>query len=792
MFRNYVKMFLRNFWKHLGYSISNISSLAVGMTSCFLIFLFVRYETNWNQYNTNYQKTYRVQQKVLFKNNVEIDGQTGYRLASELKNQIPEIENACTIGFTWSEYLSTSDKLTFSEKQGCYADSNLFKVLTFEFVRGNPQTALSEPFSVVLTEEMANKYFPGENAFGKIIKSSKNKSLKVTGIIKNLPYDLDFRPSYIVSLSTYKETTGWKDYDKLENIGSSIFFTIVTLKPNVSLKSVNDKIYNFTDKYVPNNIKKIYLKPLSELHLTADERNDIEIALYYISGFAVFVLILACINSINLSTANSFLRKKEIGIRKVIGASRAVLFTQFIGESLLFAFLATLIAAVLVIALLPAFNTVVQRHMQIELAKDYKFILYMLSAFLVTGFLSGVYPAIYLSGFQPVHVIKGNLSLSKKTKTGSSKGFLRKTLVTVQFCISISLLVGTTYVINQVHYMKNKDLGFAKKDLMIARVFGNLNDGKFESLRNELMQNPNIEDAAFSNNAPFHGNWEKEINWEGATTLDKIGINYNLIDYNFINTYKMKMELGRNFSRQFSTDTSACIINETARKALRWKNPLGKKIDNNRYTIIGVVKDFHQYSVHEKIPPYYMVLNSGNLKEGGVFAIRINSINKENTIADITRQFRQFFPEAIIEVTTFDNDIDIGTKGVWEIVEKVFIMFAIIAVLLAANGLFGMISFSTQRRIKEVGVRKVFGAKSYQLYITMSKELFWIFIFSVIAGIQAGYFVSRTTPGAYKYQMNVTDYLLCIGMIVFTAFAASVYHTTKAVMANPVDTLRYE
>jgi putative ABC transport system permease protein len=254
----------------------------------------------------------------------------------------------------------------------------------------------------------------------------------------------------------------------------------------------------------------------------------------------------------------------------------------------------------------------------------------------------------------------------------------------------------------------------------------------------------------------------------------------------------MKIVLGRNFSKQFSTDSLACLINETAWKALRWKNPIGKKIDNNKYTIIGVVKDFHPYSVHERIPSFYMTLNSGKLKDGGIFAVRINSEDKEKTAADITNIFRQFFPGAIIEVTTFDNNIDFGTKGVWEIVEKIFIMFAIIAVLLAANGLFGMISFSSQRRIKEVGVRKVFGANSYQLYITMSKELFLIFIFSVLIALPSGYFISSTTPGAYKYQMQIGDYLICIGLMVLTAILASVYHTTKAVYANPVDTLRYE
>ncbi len=323
MFKNYLKIFVRNLVRHPGYTISNLSSLAIGMTTCILILLFVRYEYNWNTYNKNYERAYRVQQKVIFKDGIEIYGQTGYSLAAELKKQIPEIENAAVIKNIWSEYLSTSDKLSFNEKNGCYADENIFKVLTYEFIQGDSVTALSEPYSIVITKELAQKYFPGENAFGKSIKTSKNKSLKVTGIIKNLPFNLDYRPDYFVSLSTYRDVADWKEYEKLENINASIFYTFVTLKPNVSLKEVNDKIYNFTDRYVENNFKKIYLKPLAELHLTANERDDIKIALYYISAFAVFVLALVCINFINLSTANSFLRKKEIGVRKVVGAARS-------------------------------------------------------------------------------------------------------------------------------------------------------------------------------------------------------------------------------------------------------------------------------------------------------------------------------------------------------------------------------------------------------------------------------------------------------------------------------------
>jgi putative ABC transport system permease protein len=338
MLKNYLKIFTRNLYKHPGYTLSNLTSLAVGMTTCILILLYVRYELNWNTFNQDYNRIYRVQQKVLFKNDVQIYRKTGYLLAPELKKQVPEIENTAITKSNRDEYLSSSDELTFNEKDGCYADGNIFKVLTFKFLKGDPETALSEPFSVVLTEKLVRKYFPGQDAYGKILKSSKNKSLKVTGIIKELPFNSDFRPDYIVSMPTYNAVAEWKGYKSLENIAAAMFSTYLTLKPNVSLEAVNRKIYDFQDQYITDNFKKLYLKPLSEIHLTPSEKDDIEIALNYIGAFAIFVLILACINFINLTTANSFLRKNEIGIRKTTGASRKSLFFQFIGESLLFTF----------------------------------------------------------------------------------------------------------------------------------------------------------------------------------------------------------------------------------------------------------------------------------------------------------------------------------------------------------------------------------------------------------------------------------------------------------------------
>ena len=791
MLKNYLKVFFRNLWKHPGFSISNISGLAVGMVVCLLVLLFVSYEFNWNTSNKNYERIFRVQQKVLFKNSSDIYSQTGYPLAAELKTQIPEIEEVSTVQEVWGEYLSSTDSSTFYEKSGFYADDDVFKIFTYNFLEGNPKTALTAPYSVVITQDLAKKYFPSHDAFGRIIRASKNKHLKITGVISDLPFDLNLKPDYLVSMSTLREVSDWKDYLDLKNIDAAAFQTYVLLKPNASVKSVDDKIYNFVGNYNRGNAyKKLYLKPLPEIHLSAGEDNDYKTALYYLAGTAIFLLVLACINFINLLTASSNLRTKEIGIRKVVGGSRVSIFRQFTGEAVSYSFFAALLAFALFELLLPSFNTVVGRQLRIDFVRDSKFISIMAGTFLLTGFLSGIYPSLYLSSVSPIGVIKGNLS--KRNETGKSKSILRKTLVAFQFVISITLIIGTIYVMKQVDFMKNKELGFDKKNLLLCRVFGDNPKGKFETVREELRRDPEIVDATVSINAPFNGDWGKEINWEGANSDEKLGINYNAVGYDFVNTYKMKMVLGRDFSRLHPSDTSACIINETAWKQIGWKNPIGKRIDGDRYTIVGVVKDFHPFSVHEKIPAYYMVLNSGDLEEGGIYSIRIKPGTEESSIRFVNQEFRKFFPGEIVETTPFDYDLDLGTKGIWETLSKLFFAFSIVAIAIAANGLFGLVSFASQRRIKEIGIRKVFGASSPGLYLMMSAEFILLLAIAVIAAVPLGYLISVTTPGAYKYHLQFWDYVLAVGLMLLTSLAASLYHTTRAVSSNPVESLRCE
>ncbi|MBN2012946.1 ABC transporter permease [candidate division KSB1 bacterium] len=789
MIVNYFKILLRTMRKHLNYSLINLFGLTVGMATCILILLFVRYEQNWNTSYPDADRIYRVQQIVQFKNDTDIATQTGYALAHELKANFPEFEETATINEIHGEYLSSTDELTFQERKGYYAENSIFTIFSSRFLEGNASDALTDPFSVVLTKELAQKYFPNESAVGKFIKASKNKLLEVTGVVEDLPFNVDIRPEYFVSLGTVEHVTTWKEYNDLSNITVATVRTIVLIKPHTSVGELNDKICNFNDRYVPDNYKKLYLKPITELHIAPDETSDYKVALDYMAGISLFVLLLACINFINLATANSNLRKKEIGIRKVIGGNKSAIFGQFIGEFLFYSFISMILAFLVAELTLPCFNNIVERPLDINYVADFHFILILLALFTITGLVAGIYPSLYLSAFQPAQILKDNLGSRKQT---SSKTFIRKFLVAFQFIISVTIILSTIYVSKQVRYMKTKDHGFNRNDLIMCRVSGNNVGGDFETLKSRLLQNPAVTSASYSINAPFHGNWGREINWEGCAPDDKMGVSYNLVSYDFINTFQINIVKGRDFSPAHATDKNACIINEEACRQLGWDDPIGKKLDNNKYTVIGVAKDFHIYGVHSKIPAYMMMLKTDDMRHGDVFAVRVQPGSGQATREAVTQTFRSSFPDAIVDAYYFNQRREYGGKDVWELLEQIFFAFSIIAIAIAANGLYGLISFAVQRRIKEIGIRKVLGARASQLYYLISKEFLGLLLLSVFISCPLGYVISITTPGAYKYHLIPMDYIVSIGLMLLTALFATMYHTTQAVLSNPADTLKYE
>jgi putative ABC transport system permease protein len=789
MFKNYLVIAFRNFKRDKVYSSINIIGLSVGMTAFILVALLMQFLYSYDTFHPYYERIYRVQQEIQDENKTERTF-TVYPLANELRNTIPEIQEAGVIREIWSEYLTSKDEIVIKELNGFLADPQILNILSFNFIEGNPQTALSGPGLAVLSKTMAKKLFPNENPMGKMFRGSFTGSLIVTGIFEDYPLNSHIRPSYLVSFSTMDKVFG-RDYSGYKNDWkNNAYRNYVLLKKNTNAEQVNSKIKNLLDSKIERNDSKLYLKPVEDALMFATKESIFNSPIPYYAAISVFILILACINFINLTTARSGLREKEIGVRKVVGGSRLSLIKQFIGESVLMSIPATLIAFILAKIYLPVFNSYLQTQLELSITDNWQFILAMIAILLIVGMLAGIYPAFYLSSLQPISAIKGGGVQTKSGKT--RRGILRKILVAVQFQISITLILSTVFMFKQVHFMKNKDLGYNKFNLLRSKIETSDSKSNFTELRNKLLNNPKIIDASVSLNTPAHGTEGKKINWEGANEDQKLRIIYNILDYNFINTFQMKIIKGRDFSREFSTDSSACIINETMASQIGWENPLGKKLWDNKFTVIGVVKDFHPTSVHNKIPPYLMILHDGKLGRENDYCVRISPDDISQSIQYVRSTLKTFFPNEIFEVQLYEIDFDKNTMVVWEGVQSTFGFFSALAILIALIGLLGLVSFTTRRRTKEIGIRKVMGASEGGLYFLIAKEFLILLAIAIVLSIPASYIVLITCPGAYKYQATTMDFLIPLVTVVIVTILISLRQVLNVTKANPIDSLRYE
>ena len=789
MIKNYFNIAVRNFNRDKIYSSINIFGLSVGMAAFILVALLLQYIYSFDTFHNNYKRIYRIQLELQDEHRTEWT-QTVYPLAQELKNTIPEIEEAAVIREIWSEYLTSKDDIVLKDENGFLADPDILKILTFKFIEGNPEAALNRPGFVVLSETFAHKLFPGEKALGKTIKGSFTGNLIVSGIIKDYPFNAHIRPSYLVSFLTMDHVYG-RDYKGYRSDwGNNAYRNYVLLKNNANPSQVDLKIRNLMDAKVEKNNKKLYLKPVQDALIFATRDSMSNSPIPYYAAISLFILVLACINFINLTTARSGLRQKEIGIRKVVGGNRFSLIKQFIGESVFISIPASLVAFVLAKAYLPEFNTYMQTHLVLSLIGNWQFFAIMIVFFLFVGVLAGVYPAFYLSSLQPISVIKDGTPNTKFGRGG--KGRLRKIFVTFQFFISITLILSTIFMFKQVDFMKRKDLGYNKTNLLRSRIEANESRSNFIELRNRLLSNPKIIDASISANSPGYGTMGDEINWEGSTEDQKLNVFYNVVDYNFINTFQMKIIKGRNFSKEFTTDSSACLINETLASQIGWNNPIGKRLWNNKYTVIGVVKDFHPYSVHNRIPSFLMLLHNGQMNRDNDFCVRILPGNTSNSIQYFRSTLKTFFPNKIFEVQPYDVDFDRGTMAVWEGVQSTFGFFSVLAIIIALIGLLGLVSFSTRRRTKEIGVRKVLGASEGGLYLLVVKEFLFLLGFAIFLAVPCAYFIFITAPGAYKYQVTSGDFIYSLLIIITVTILVTLRQVLSVTKANPAESLHYE
>jgi putative ABC transport system permease protein len=782
MIQHYLLTAWRNLKRNRLLSVIQIFCLTLGLATFMLIIRYVQYEQNWDKFNENFERIYRVQ--LSWKDNRDMAvNQTSPVTASYLQENFPEVEKAIVIREVWGGYLSTSPERTFYEEEGYYAPNELFDIFSFELLTGNPKNALELPYSIVLSETLAKKYFPGEDPMGKTIFDDRNKEYKVTGIMKDIPENSHITPDYLFSISTRND---W-DFTKW---GNKNYRTYVLLNKNVNISDFNSRIKLLLDEKEESNQFFMYLKPLTELHLNPNDIKDLSVVIIFYTIIGVLILLLASLNFANLTTAFSISRAKEIGVRKVNGGGTNSLRQQFLSESILLALIAMFFAILLARLSLPLFNHVVQRNLTLNFFSNPWFLTLVIGSTLVTGIISGIYPAFLLSGFKPVVILKGNNPLTKNN--GKITGL--KTLVTIQFVITVILLATTVWTFRQTEFLKNKNLGFDKSQLFHVSLPPNNSERNFDEIKALALRIQGVENITISRTTPFHSNWSQGVEKEGASPNEWINFIYNEVSPEFMDTYNLKLAEGSFFSESQKSDEKACVINKSAVKSCGWESALGKKLKlgGEWYNVIGVVEDFHVNSVMWNIQPYIMKLYTGDVKSGYDFTFRLNGNNNQHTIAELDNLFRTSFPNSIFTISYFDDRSNKGDIEIWQSVGKTFVFFTILAILIAAVGLFGMVAYTTRKRLKEIGIRRVQGANSLNIVFLVVKDFLFLLLIANVFVFPVPFILEKTTPGNFKYQMESWEFIAIIGISLIIAVLSSGYEAIKAANMNPVKSIRYE
>ena len=801
MFKNYLKIAYRNTKKHMGYSLINVAGLAIGMACFILILLFVFDELSYDKFHEKHDRIYRVTRKWFNEDgvvNLHL-GHVAPPIAPLLKNDFPEIIHAVRlIGI--GRLLVGKNSVFYEEPRFFFAEEDLFQVFTFDMVAGDPETALREPFSIVITEEMAERYFGTEDPIGKsltIQASSQKADMKVTGVIKPLSHNSHFHADFLGSFKTYEAVVGDRE---LQDWASNNYATYLLLPEVYDINRLKSHLDAFIDRHMSEGMSKrtkLELQPLTDIHLYSHLDSEIEANsdityVYIFSIIALFILLIACVNFMNLATARSAGRAKEVGLRKVIGAQKAQLIRQFLSESIITAVISLLIALGIVLLILPKFNQFVSRDLSLDISKNISLFLFLFFLAIFVGFVSGIYPAAFLSSFKPVRVLKGRLDTGKK---GLS---FRTVLVVFQFAISIILIICVGIVSSQLDYMQSRNLGFEKEHVVVLPSSPAI-ISRLEGFKTRLLQNPNILSVSAAKRVPSG----RLLDSAGARVLSgetsqpiSFRIANLLVDYDYIPTFKMEMAAGRNFSKEMGTDFGqAFILNETAVKRIGWKSPeeaIGKGFGYGRLNgqIVGVVKDFHFESFHQEISPIVMYLSKTDLAQ---ISIRIAPKNIPQTMAFLKDIWAQMRPDYPFSYYFIDENFDQLYRSE-EKLQRIFSYFAFLSMLIGCLGLFGLASYSAERRTKEIGIRKVLGASAAGIAFLLSKEFTkWVLLANVIAWPAAYLIMSRWLQNfAYRSAIGLETFLLAGGLAWAIAFLTVSYQAVKASLADPVTALKYE
>lgn len=803
MLKNYLKIAFRNLVRSRVYSSINIIGLAVGMAACLLIFMFVRNDMSFDKFNENYGRIYRVIIEPKRSNHGSRWALTPSGYAPAFTNDFPSVQAVrITPPSFYTPVIRYRDRL-FSANKFLFADSTFFDVFTFPLIEGNPKTALSQPFSLVLSESEARKLFGSADPIGKIIKVSNLFDFRVTGVAKNCPHNSSIQFNYLASFVNIKDLYTTQYHLRmfkhiLTNFNSSNFFTFLLFPKGLTVGSVEKQMPGFLNKYLGGRAgaqTKASFQPLSDVHFNTrlqydfPNKGDVRYD-YMLSAIAFFILLIACVNFINISTARSATRGKEIGLRKVLGANRWALARQFVFEFAVLTLLSAILAFGILELFLPTFDSIAGAHLSVGLLSHPETIVSFVSVWALIVFLACVYPSIYLSSFEPSSIVKGVLG----PRTGRSE--LRKSLIVFQFAVSVFLLVATIVVWRQYGFMMSHKLGFNDREVVFVPPNSEI-ARHYDAFKTQLLQTPDIRYVSRANWVPGNANDEEAFSWRGQSGWRSLSAYSLIVDPAFLNALGLKLVAGRNFSWDKPSDwNDSYILNETAARMIGWKpdSAINQPFTAwyHRGCVIGVVKDFNFRSLRKEIQPVVMVMDSSLLPAQWV-VIKMSSKDIPATLSYIDRAWMQFSPDFPFDYHFLDRSFDQLYRSEQKLSE-IFLSFSALAILIACLGLFGLAAYMTQQRRKEMGVRKVLGATVPQVVNLIAGDfLKLVLIANVIAWPLAYYAMQRWLQGfAYKINLGVWVFVLSGLIVLLIALATVSAQAIKAATANPVDSLRYE
>ena len=786
-------------------SFINLFGLTVGLACCLLISTYVLNELSYDRYNKNSKNIYRIERTFLNASTGAVSLQLGAvapPFGPLLQNDFKNIQQATRLLPVSSIPVKYGENI-FNETGLFFAEQNVFDVFDFKVTEGNPTNALADPFSVMLDEDIAKKYFGNEDPLNKVIRFSNQFDCKVTGVYQSLPQNSHWHPQILVSFNTLKDSAVYGAENLRTNWGNNAFYTYLLVPDHFNVKNFEAQMPAFQNRHIPPSGKMkasdysvLSLRKLTDIHLYSHTDEEIEIngdikRVYIFAAIALFILLIACINYMNLSSARSVLRAKEIGVRKAAGAGKGELITQFLCESVFIAALAAALAFGVTVLALPGLNRLSGQSLSVHQLLEWKVFLLILLVPFIVGILSGIYPALYLSSFEPVKVLKGII------KKGGGNISFRKTLVVFQFSISIVLIIATVIVFQQLNYMQNKSLGF-DKDHVVTIDYNSGLKNSYQSFKDELLSNSNIKGVALSSRIPsgrLLDSQGSQLNRGDSLAPSKADIKYVVADEDFIPTYGIKIVAGRNFSKDYGTDTSSFLINETAVKALALKSneeAIGKQFQYGGRTgmIVGVFNDFNFESLHQRIIPLVLLESTGD--GYGNISIKTSG-NVSAALAEIEKTWKKYLPEVPYEY----KFLDARYAKLYEAENKessILIIFSCIAIFIACLGLFGLSAFTITQRVKEIGIRKVLGASTKTIVQLISKDFLLLVVIAAVIAFPVAWYAMSHWLQSFAYRIHIGWWVFVLaGIIAFLiAFATISIQAIKAATANPVKSLRSE